>query len=270
MSAFAQHFAFEFRNGLRNRSLLLLNYLFPLGFYAMMGVLMTSINPLFTPTMIPAMVVFVVLTSAILGLPSPLVEARDAGIFRSFRINGVPALSILIIPALTTAFHAVIAAAIITVTAKPLFGAPLPSHWPGFILVVLLSAFACAGLGALIGVVSATTRVTVLWSQLIFLPSMMLSGMMVPASMLPTMLARVAALLPATHAMRAFAALAYSQGTPTNPFPSLLALAAGGPLAFALAMALFTWDDRNARRRLPAAVALLILVPYAIGGVLLG
>src|SRR3990172_4275215 len=129
MTAFAQHFAFEFKTGLRNPNQLLLNYLFPLGFYALMGLVMTQINPGFAETMVPAMVVFAIMPSTILGLPSPLVEAREAGIFRSYKINGVPALSILTIPMLTTIFHVLINSAIIVVTATPVFQgvAPIPS-----------------------------------------------------------------------------------------------------------------------------------------------
>jgi len=37
MNAFAAHFSFEFRAGVRNRVLLFLNYLFPLGLYLMLG-----------------------------------------------------------------------------------------------------------------------------------------------------------------------------------------------------------------------------------------
>ena len=43
MSAFIHHFAFEFRIGTRDRNLLMLNYLFPLGLYAFMGFLMIEI-----------------------------------------------------------------------------------------------------------------------------------------------------------------------------------------------------------------------------------
>jgi ABC-2 type transport system permease protein len=45
MTAFTSHFAFEFKTGLRNPTAMLMNYLFPLGFYAMMGLVMTQINP---------------------------------------------------------------------------------------------------------------------------------------------------------------------------------------------------------------------------------
>lgn len=264
MSAFAQHVLYELRTGLRNKDRLLLNYLFPLGFYVMMGLLMTGINPLFVETMLPAMVVFTVLSAAILGLPSPLVEGRESGVFRSYRVNGVPSLYILAIPALTTLFHALLVSAIIALTVKPFFGAPLPADWLSFWGITLLVALACAALGALIGVISSNTQVTVLWSQLIYLPSMMLSGMMVPLGMLPAGLARAAGLLPPTHAMRAFAAFAYGQPVSGSALASLLALAAGAVVALGLAMLLFRWDNQLAERRAHPALALLALAPYAV------
>lgn len=268
MKAFATHFAFEFRTGLRNRDLLLLNYLFPLGFYVMMGVMMGQINPLFIETMVLAMVVFTVLSATILGLPNPLVDARESGIFRSYRINGVPALSILSIPSLTTAFHAMIGSAIITVTAPPLFKGPGPSSWAAFVPLCLLTAFTCAGLGALIGVISSNTRVTILWSQLIYLPSIMLSGMMVPRTLLPAVLNKMGLLLPPTYALHALQGLALGRVTDVNPWAAVAILLAGGVLAFGLARYLFWWDSQNMTRRGHPALALLALVPYAVGAAL--
>jgi ABC-2 type transport system permease protein len=268
MIAFRQHFAFEFRTGLRNKDLLLLNYLFPLGFYLMMGVMMGSINPPFIKTMIPAMAIFAILSGALLGLPSPLVEAREAGIFRSYKINGVPALSILIIPAITTAFHSIITAVIITATAPFLFNAPTPVDWPSFLFITALTALSCAGLGALIGVISDNSRITVLWSQLVYLPSMMLGGMMVPTGMLPASLAAASRLLPASHAMQAYLGLAYREVTNWDPIWAVGVLLAGGLLAFIMAVYLFNWDSQNKSRRASPLVALLALVPYITAALL--
>ena len=265
MKAFFNHFSFEFRTGIRNQTLLLLNYLFPLGFYAMMGLIMPGLNPTFLETMVPAMVVFAVLASTLLGSPELLVTAREAGIFRSYKVNGVPAISILVIPALTTVFHMAIVSAIITVTAPLLFDAPLPVNWPGFALTFLALAFACAGLGALIGVISPDSRMTVLWSQLIFLPSMMLGGMMIPYSQLPETAGRVSRLLPATMAMNTFRGLAMDLTADFDATGSLLVLLAGGVLAFGLAIYLFNWDRRNATQRGHPLMALLVLIPFGIG-----
>ena len=269
MSAFVNHFSFEFRTGIRNKTLLLMNYLFPLGFYAMMGLVMAEINPLFLETMIAAMVVFAILGATMLGLPDPLVTAREAGIFRSYKINGVPAISILVIPALTTILHTAVVTIIITATAPLLFDAPPPVNWPNFVLTFLLTAFACAGLAVLIGVVSPSSRMTVLWSQLIFLPSMLLGGMMLPYSMLPETMGKISQLLPATQAMNAFRGLALGLTADFDPWGSLIVLLASGVLAFGLAIYLFNWDRRNSTQRGHPLLALLALLPYAVGMILL-
>jgi ABC-2 type transport system permease protein len=269
MNAFANHFSFEFRTGMRDRTLLLMNYLFPIGLYAMLGFLMAELNPPFVETMIPAMIVVAILSGTILGLPNPLVAAREAGIFRSYKINGVPATSILTIPALATILHMVVVAAIITITAPLFFSAPSPINWPGFVLVFLLTAFACAGLGMLIGVISSSTNATVLWAQLIFLPSMMIGGLMIPLSTLPDSFSKVGLLLPAAHAMNAFQGLAQNQVAAFEPLWSVLILLAGGILSFGLANYLFRWDRGNTTRRRHPALALLALLPYAVAVVLL-
>lgn len=269
MNAFIHHFAFEFRAGVRNKQLLLMNYLFPLGFYLMMGFVMPAINPPFKGNIIPAMVVFSILAATLLGIPDPLVNARENGVFRSYKINSIPSSSILIIPALTTMLHLVLVAVIITVSAPVLFGAPSPVNWHGFILTFAAMAIACAGLSVLIGVVSPNSRMTVLWSQVIFVPSMLLGGMMVPYSLLPTIAGKFAQLLPATQAMNAFNGLAMGQDAVYSPLGSVSMLLASGVMAFGLAVYLFSWDSRNTSRRGHPLLALLALLPFVLGIILL-
>lgn len=265
MNAFAQHFSFGFRTGVRNRSLLLMNYLFPLVFYLLMGSLMGQVNPGFLVNLIPTMAVLAVMSGTLLALPATLVEAREAGIFRSYRINGVPALSILVIPVLTGMVHALVVAIVVSISARPLFGAALPASWPGFLLVFLVMAFAFAGIAALIGVISSNTQMTVMLSQLIFLPSMILGGLMLPTSLLPPGLARAALVLPTTYAMSAFEGLAMGQPPAMSLGLSLSVLLSGGALAFALAVNLFSWDGKNPTRRGHPSLALLAWLPYVAG-----
>lgn len=265
MTAFAAHFAFEFKTGLRNSTQMLMNYLFPLGFYALMGLVMTQINPGFKDVLLPAMVIFAAMASTLLGLPSPLVESREAGIFRSFKINGVPALAILGLPTLTTSFHALITSALIAITGGPLFDGAIPSSWGAFALITLLTIAVFGSLGALIGVVSSNSRATVLWSQLIFLPSMLLGGLMLPITLIPAAIRPIASLLPSTHAMQAFEGLAYGHPTVFSPWLSTGILLTSTLLAFGLAVYLFNWDSRNQTRRGHPLMALLVFVPYLVG-----
>ena len=265
MNAFIHHFSFEFRAGIRNKQLLLMNYLFPLGFYLMMGFIMPEINPPFREDIIPAMVVFGILAATLLGIPDPLVNARENGVFRSYKINGIPSSSILIIPALTTSLHLVLVAGLITVTAPLFFHAPLPVNWLNYALIFVAMAFACAGLSILIGVISPSSRMTVLWSQIVFVPSMLLGGLMLPYSMLPEVAQKFAQLLPATQAMNAFNGLAMGKVAAYSPWASVSMLFVSGVLAFGLAVYLFSWDSRNTTRRGHPLLALLVLFPYIVG-----
>jgi ABC-2 type transport system permease protein len=269
MNAFSHHFGYDFKAGLRDKSLLLMNYLFPLGIYVLFGLLMTGLNPTFTQTMIPAMILIAMMSSALLGMPNPLVESREAGIFRSFKINGVPALSIITIPVISNFLHVLLVSIIITLTAGPFFHASIPTNWGYFVLVFVIAAFALASYGILIGVIASNSRSTVLYSQLIFLPSMILGGLMVPTSLLSPILYRVSLLLPTTYAMNAWQALAFQMPASFNPWAGLLILLVGGILAYGMAIYLFTWDSKNRRAGRSSLLGLLVLVPYVLGAILL-
>lgn len=264
MTAFTNHFLFEFKSGLRNSSAMMMFYLLPLGFYAAMGFVMVEINPGYAEILLPSMIVFAILSGNILGLPTGVVEAREAGIYRSYKINGIPATSILSIPALSTGIHGLIASAIIAVTAVPLFDAAEPENWLAIALVTLLTAFTFSTLGMLIGVISSSSRAVVLWSQLIYLPSILLGGVMIPIELMPEAVQKFSGLLPSSYAMQAFFGLAYHRETVFNPWLSVAVLLVSGFLAFALAIYLFNWDSRNETRRASPLLALLILIPYLL------
>ena len=146
-----------------------------------------------------------------------------------------------------------------------LFDAPLPLNWPNYILILLAMAFACAGLSVLIGVISPNSRSTVLWSQLLYIPSMLLGGLMLPYRLLPEIAGKFAQLLPATQAMNALNGLAMGGTADFSPWGSVAVLFISGILAFGLAVFLFSWDSRNTKRRGHPLMALLVLLPYVLG-----
>ncbi len=268
MIAFREHFGFQFWSGIRNPTSMLMNYLFPLGFFGLMGLVMTEINPDFEGLLIPSMVIVTLLASTVLGLPGDLVEAREAGVYRSFKIIGVPAGSIMGIPLLSTLIHAFVASGVIAFTAGPLFDGVEPVRWWWFWGITALAAFAFGSLAVLIGVVSSGARGTVLWSQLLFLPAMLIGGLMMDLELIPEGIRSFSGLLPPAHAMQAYLGLAYRIDTPFDPAVSVSALAVGGVVAFAFARWLFSWDRASAGRTHHPAWALVAIVPYAVAALL--
>ena len=259
MNAFIGHVLYDFKTGLRDKGKLLMYYLFPLVFFALVGGLMSAINPNFGKTMIPAMVLFAYMSSALLSLPGSLVQAREAGILRSFRINGVPAASVLGAPMISLAAHMAVVTLVITAAGIRIFGGVSPVNTGGFILTALASYVLYASLGMLIGVVAGGGSSAIMISQVIFIPSIILGGLMIPSSTLPSIFSRIALLFPASHCMNLFGVFAL--GTGGRETASLFVVCASIVVNIGLASWLFRWDSGTPGRK--GFFALLAAVPYA-------
>ena len=219
--------------------------------------------------MIPGMAVFAMLAAAMFGLPGPLISARETGVLRSYRINGVPTGAVFGVPAATTVVHLMVVGAIVALTAPMLFGAPrVGSPW-AFALVMVLATTTHAALGALVGVVSTNSRIMVLWSQLLFLPSVLLAGIIVPFEQIPDVFQPLSLMLPASHAMEAFRRLAFGAETLMHPWLAVAVLAAGAVAALALPRLCYAWDDHGAGRLLRRAFGALAIAPYAVAAIAL-
>ena len=88
---------------------------------------------------------------------------------------------------------------------------------------------------------------------------------MLPYSMLPDAVQKVAQLLPSTQAMNAFNGLAMGKAADFSPWVSIIILFFGGVLSFGLAVFLFSWDSQNTTRRCHPLLALLAWLPYVVG-----
>lgn len=201
MKAIINHLEFEFKSVVRDKSLLLMNYLFPLVFYFMMAIIMPNMNRDFNKSMVQGMIVFTIMVSTLLGMPNPIVSSREKGIYRSYKIYGVDLKSVLFIPVITTAIHITIVSLIIIVTSVTIFNSPMPQNYLGFITSYVIILFAFLGLGTLIGVCSPNSKVTILLAQFVFLPSMMLGGIMMPTKTLSKSIQKISNILPATHSI---------------------------------------------------------------------
>jgi len=263
MKALLNHLEFEFKSVVRDKSLLLMNYLFPLSFYFMMSIIMPSINSNFSKTMIPGMIVFTIMVSTLLGMPNPIVSSREKGIYRSYKIYGVDSKAVLFIPVITTAIHITIVSMIIILTSVTIFHASMPQNYLGFVLSYLIILFSFLGLGTLLGVCSPNSRITVLLAQLIFLPSMMLGGIMMPTEILSKNIQKIANIFPSTHSMNLFNTIAFNTKAFSNSTGSLLTMICGGVLSFVLATYLFTWDT-SSEKASKKIIGLVAVLPYII------
>lgn len=269
MKAFSIHLLFDLKSGLRDKSLLLTNYLLPLGFYFIFGGIMPKLNPGYSDILIPSMMIFGILVSTVLGMPNSLVTYRNSGIFRSFKINGVSKLSMLAIPTVSTIIHTIIVTTIILISAPILYKAQLPGNILGLILVFISATIMFSGLALLIGIIADNTSVTVIFAQALFLPSMLIGGLMFPSSLLPESVGKFSKLLPTTYAMDAYQALAINLNSSFDPIISLSLLISSGIISYYLSWYLFRLDNNRTSKSRRKIWALGALIPFIIGTIFL-
>ena len=191
MSAFLYGAALQWRLDIRSKSLLITCYVVPLLFFIVMGGIFTSLTPGASATLIQSMTVMGVSMGALVGLPPSLSEIYGGDIKKVYRANGVP-LSLGLATTFLSAFvHLLLMSAILYIAAPLLFGAARPRDPLLYILSLAIFIAASLGVASVLGLAVKSQAKLTMFSQLVFLPSIMLSGIMFPAELLPLSLIHI-------------------------------------------------------------------------------
>lgn len=197
MSAFLYSAALQWKLDIRSKSLLIACYLVPLIFFLVMGGIFTSVMPEMKETLIPSMTVMGVSMGAFIGLPPSLAETYGGAVKKAYRANGVPLYMGLAAMNLSAFLHLLLMCTAILLLSPVLFGAALPESLPAFYAALAIFIAVSLSVGSVLGLaVKSQTRLTML-EQLVFLPSILLSGILFPAQLLPDFLGAAGRLFPA-------------------------------------------------------------------------
>lgn len=197
MNAFLYGLALQWKLDIRSKSLLVTCYLVPLIFFLLMGGIFTSIMPEMKETLIPSMIVMGVSMGAFIGLPPSLIETYGTDIKKVYKANGVPLYLGLVTMFISAFIHLMIMCIIILFLAPLLFKAALPTDFPLFFLALALYIGVSLSIGSILGLVIKNQAKLTMIAQLLFLPSIMLSGIMFPIDLLPDFLKIIGQIFPA-------------------------------------------------------------------------
>ena len=205
MRAFLYGAALQWRLDIRSKSLLITCYLVPLLFFVLMGGIFTSLTPDVTQTLIPSMTVMGVSMGALIGLPPTLSETYGSEIKKIYKAGGVPLAFGIFSMALSAFVHLLFMSIVILLAAPVLFDAKLPENLLGYGASLALFILTSLGVGCVLGLsVKRQDKLTML-SQLVFLPSILLSGILFPKELLPRGLEMLGLLFPASWGYRLMA-----------------------------------------------------------------
>ena len=202
MNGFLYSLTLQWKLDIRSKSLLVTYYIVPLIFFLLMGGIFTSVMPEMGSTLIQSMIVMSVSMGAFLGLPPSLIETYGSDIKKIYKANGVPIHLGLVTMVFSAFVHLMITCMVILLLAPILFKANLPSQFLLFFLALAIYIFVSLSIGSILGLTVNNQAKLTMIAQLIFLPSIMLSGIMFPSNLLPDFLQAIGRLFPASWGYR--------------------------------------------------------------------
>ena len=139
---------------------------------------------------------------AFLGLPPSLVETYGSDVKKVYKANGVPLYLGLVTMFLSAFVNLMISCVVIVLLAPILFEATLPIQLPFFFLALAIYIIVSLSIGSVLGLTVKNQAKLTMIAQLVFLPSIMLSGIMFPIDLLPDFLEAIGRIFPASWGYR--------------------------------------------------------------------
>lgn len=205
MGAFLYGVFLQWKLDMRSKTLLITCYIVPLLFFAVMGGIFTSVMPQAKETLIQSMTVFGVTMGALIGLPPSLVEIYSTDIKKVYKANGVPLYLGLVLTNISAYIHLFIMSVVLYFAAPLAFNAEIPDN-PGRYFISLAVFIAVSlSIASIIGLAVKDQAKTSMVSIIVFLPSILLSGIMFPIDLLPKAFQTAGKIFPASWGYRIMA-----------------------------------------------------------------
>lgn len=205
MSAFLYGVSLQWKLDIRSKTLLITCYIVPLLFFAVMGGIFTSVMPEARYTLIQSMTVFGVTMGALIGLPPSLVEIYSSDIKKVYKANGVPLYLGLVLTNISAYIHLFIMSIILYIAAPLAFNAEIPENPVLYFASLAIFIAVSLSIASIIGLAVKDQAKTSMVSIIVFLPSIMLSGIMFPIELLPKAFEMVGKIFPASWGYKVMA-----------------------------------------------------------------
>ena len=205
MSAFLYGVSLQWKLDIRSKTLLITCYIVPLLFFAVMGGIFTSVMPEARYTLIQSMTVFGVTMGALIGLPPSLVEIYSSDIKKVYKANGVPLYLGLVLTNISAYIHLFIMSIILYIAAPLAFNAEIPENPMLYFASLAIFIAVSLSIASIIGLAVKDQAKTSMVSIIIFLPSIMLSGIMFPIELLPKAFEMAGKIFPASWGYKVMA-----------------------------------------------------------------
>ena len=199
MNALLYGIFLQFKMDIRSKTLLITCYIVPLLFFLIVGNIFSSIIPNSQETLIQSMTIMGISMGSLIGLPPSILEIYGTDIQKTYHAHHIPKYFGIVTLTVSTFIHLMFMSLIIFISAPYIFNAKIPDNISLYFLSLCFPIITSILLACILGLLCKDQAKLTMLSQILFLPSIMLSGIMFDASLLPSFLQIIGKILPATQ-----------------------------------------------------------------------
>ena len=267
MKAFFALFVIDLKLALRNKSVLVFNYFFPLVFFFAFGQMYGAKQGTVVLLVMTMVTTIGILGNGLFGAGMRAVQEREANVLRRYKVTPITPVPLLMASMITGLILYLPSVIITLFLANRLYGMHVPANLFSFFIFVCLGSLALRSVGLIIAAVVNSTQETMLLIQPIYMGMLFLSGATIPIVLFPNWLQIVTQFIPATYLVIGIGGILQRGESIAHNWLPVVALIITAFVGMFIATKLFRWEKEEKLR--PAAklwVAVVFIPFFLLGG----
>jgi len=252
---------------MRDRTVLVFNYLFPLIFFFVFGFILHAEQGGAIVQIVTMVLTIGILGSGFFGAGMRTVMDREANILRRFKVAPITAAPILISQMVVGLVHYIPVTVLMLALAHFLYGMPVPRNWGSLTIFVLIGVCAFRAMGSIIGAVANSMQESQIIIQLLYFPMLFLGGATFPISIMPNWLQMVSQFIPTTYLSLGLNGILAGHETIWQNRGAAGALLLTAFVGMFLAVKLFRWEKEEKMKGSAKAWLVVVMAPFLAAGI---
>jgi imidazolonepropionase-like amidohydrolase/ABC-type multidrug transport system permease subunit len=252
---------------MRDRTVLVFNYFFPLIFFFIFGFIMHAEQGGAIVQIVTMVLTIGILGSGFFGAGMRTVMDREANILRRFKVAPITAAPILISQMVVGLVHYIPVTVLMLALAHFLYGMPVPQNSGSLAIFVLIGVCAFRAMGSIIGAVANSMQESQIIIQLLYFPMLFLGGATFPISVMPNWLQMVSQFIPTTYLSLGLNGILQGHESIWQNREAAGALLLTAVVGMFLAVKLFRWEKEEKMKGSAKAWLLVVMTPFLVAGV---
>jgi imidazolonepropionase-like amidohydrolase/ABC-type multidrug transport system permease subunit len=256
----------DLKLALRQRFVILFNYLLPLMFFFVyLQAFHTERGP--AMAVVLSMVTSVgIIGNGLFGGGIEVVQERDVNILRRYKVTPLTQGPLLVASTIAGWILFMPLVLVLFMLAHWVYGMPWPGRAGSLFLFITLSVIGFRCIGLILASVSNSMQESQILVQSTYLPMLFVSGATFPLSMFPSWLLALAQFLPATYLVSGMQAMMLRNESIMDNVLPVIALIITTAVGFFLAHKLFRWEKEERVRTSSKLWVFAVMLPFVVLG----